>query len=144
MLIVDHPLQRSWIRDIVLDGFQILHLVQVEVGGLILTHSGIRSASFEQGPVCPDARSSISTSDGSWSAWVAVTILIGEFVLSASWLCAFGSVSSRFLVCRAGLASSTCSSDLQEWIAACLDGLLAAISKADWAGSCWAFALTGC
>lgn len=100
ILIICH-IQSSWICDeIVLDRLQILHFVQVEVVGLIFTHVWRRvwvSLGFEQGSVCPDARFSISASDGSWSAWVAVTILICEFVLSASWVIALGSISRGLL-----------------------------------------------
>jgi hypothetical protein len=101
MFIIWKLIQRSWICDErVLDGLQILHFVQVEVFGIIFTHvcCGWISLGFEQGSVCPDARFSILASDSSWSAWVAVTILICEFVLSASWVIALGSISRGLLV----------------------------------------------
>lgn len=148
MLIIYVNVQCSWISDdIVLDGFKILHTVQVEVGGLVFAHvvrSGCGNIGFEQGSVCPDARSMVSASNGSWGAWVAVTILIREFVLSASWIVASSSISSRSLVGRTRLACSLWSSDLQEWVAASLDSLLAAISKVDGSRSSWAYALTCC
>jgi len=119
MFIMHLFISTSWIGDeIVLDGFQILHLVQVELGGLILTHVSVRRGSccstigLEQGPVGPDARSSIRASNGSWSAWVAVTVIICELVFGASWVRASSSIRERSLEGWTGLASSAWSSDL--------------------------------
>jgi len=133
--------------NILLDGLQGLDLVQIELGGLLLIHESLAwspgcTIFLQQVSVTPDARSSIWTSDCSWSTWIAMSIGVYELSPEAVWLLACCPSSVWSFVWWAFLATSSWSTDFWLWIAWSFNYCLATISiRYNWV-TCWALAST--